>query len=152
MMQRVVGSLRLEVRDRQGRLLAVREGKNLITNVGKARFAAIAGGFTSTLPKYVAIGTNSTAAAATDTVLGTEITTGGGERRLADTIAQTTTTVTDDTVSLTAVFSFTASFAIVEAGLLDAITVGNLFARRVFAAVNVVNGNVVNAVWTVKFA
>lgn len=148
----LVGKLRLEVRDAEGRLLDVREGQNLITNVGKERLAAIVAGLTATLPGYVAIGTTNTAANVADTQLAAEITTNGGQRRLADTITRTTTTITNDTVSYTAVFSFTGAFAIVEAGLLDAASGGNLFARRVFAAVNVVNGNVVNAVWTLAIA
>jgi hypothetical protein len=150
-MQRIVGRLRLEVFDRDGRLLAVREGENLITNVGKERFSATVAGLTTTLPNYVALGIVNTAANVTDTVLASEIVTAGGQRKAADTVTRTTTVITNDTISYTAVFSFTGSFAIVEAGLFDAASVGNLFARRVFSAVNVVNGNVVNAVWTLAF-
>lgn len=151
MNRKVTGHLALRLYGPDGRLLETREGANLVTNVGHAQLSAIVGGFTAVLPQYVALGTNNTAAAATDTALGAEITTGGGARKLADTIAQTTGSVANDTLSLTAVFSFTASFAIVEAGLLDAASAGNLFARRVFAAVNVVSGNVLNAVWTLRF-
>jgi hypothetical protein len=150
--RRVVGRLRLELRDAAGALLRVVEGENLVTNVGKERLSAIVAGLTSTLPGYIALGTTNTAANVTDTQLAAEIVSSGGQRRAVDTQTRTTTTVTNDTISYTSVFTFTGSFAIVEAGLLDASSAGNLFARRVFSAVNVVNGNVLNAVWTLAFA
>ena len=64
-------------------LLEVREGQNLVTNVGKERLAAIIAGLTSTLPGYVAIGTTNTAANVADTTLAAEITTDGFIRKIS---------------------------------------------------------------------
>jgi hypothetical protein len=148
----VRGHLTLELRDASGNLLETREGANLITNVGKAQLAKLIGQLVATFPSYIALGIINTAANVLDTALASEIVNGGGERAAADTIVSETVSVTDDTITFTKVFTFTNSFAIVEAGLLDDPTAGNLFARRVFAAVNVVNGNVVTAIWKLTFA
>jgi hypothetical protein len=150
-MSLVRGNLRLELCDRFGNVLSVDQGPNLITNVGKAQLAKLIGQLAATFPSYIALGLGNTAANVLDTALVNEITTQGGARATADSIASETVSVTDDTVTFTKVFTFTGSFAIVEAGLLDDPTAGNLFARRVFAAVNVVNGNVLNAIWKLTF-
>jgi hypothetical protein len=117
---------------------------NLITNVGHAA----ANGRMSNQGSYstfvnIAIGTGTTAAAATDTTLGAEITgAGGGARGLATGISQVTTTVTGDTTQLVKTFSFTASYAITEEGIFDAAsTGGNLLAHQVFSVINVNSGD-----------
>jgi hypothetical protein len=145
------GYVKLEVVDADGNVLQTVEGENLITNVGHAQFAAILGALTATLPQYLALGITNTAANVTDTAMASEIVTAGGQRKIASSIVQSTGSVTNDKITWTAVFTFTGSFAIVEAGLFDAVTAGNLFARKVFSAVNVVNGNTVNATWAITF-
>lgn len=114
---------------------------NLITNAGKAGVASrINGAGSEAAFTYIAIGTGTTAAAAGDTTLETEITTGGGERGLA-TASRTTTDVSNDTATLVKTFSFTSTFAVTEAGALNAASTGVLLNRQVFTAVNVVNGD-----------
>lgn len=147
-----VGNLRLEVYEYAGGpLLHVEEGRNLITNIGFSLLAGLLSGDQTSPVHYIAIGTTNTAAAASDTALAAEITTNGGARALG-TADRTTTTQTNDTARVRLTYTFTGSFAIVEAGLFDAASAGNMLSRRVFSAVNVVNGNVVVATWTVKFA
>lgn len=117
------------------------ETHNLVTNVGHAAAngrMSNQGGYNPFV--YLAIGTGTTAAAATDTTLQTEITTNGGARASA-TASQVTTTVTNDTTQLVHTWTFTGSFAVTEEGILDAASVGNLLARQVFAAINVVSGD-----------
>lgn len=114
---------------------------NLVTNAGKAGVASrINGAGSEAAFTYIAIGTGTTAAAATDTTLETEITTGGGARASA-TASRTTTDVTNDTATLVHTFSLTSTFAITEAGALNAASSGVLLNRQVFSAVNVVNGD-----------
>jgi len=114
---------------------------NLITNAGMAGVASrINGADSEAAFTYIAIGTGTTAAAATDTTLETEITTGGGARASA-TASRTTTDVTNDTATLVKTFSFTSTFAVTEAGALNAASSGVLLNRQVFTAVNVVNGD-----------
>jgi hypothetical protein len=112
---------------------------NLVTTRGKQIVAEQTNGETTAPVTAIAIGTGTTAAAAGDTALETEITTGGGSRGAATTSNETTTT-TNDTAQWVKTFTFTSSFAVTEEGLFDNNTSGgNMLARQVFSAVNVVN-------------
>lgn len=115
---------------------------NLITNVGHAAAnAKLSGQGSYGTFTAIAIGTGTTAAAATDTALQTEISTNGGARGAA-TATQVTTTVTNDTTQLVKTFTFTGSFAVTEEGIFDnATSGGNMLARQVFSAVNVASGD-----------
>lgn len=115
---------------------------NLITSAGKAGAVGRMSNQGSYSPfTAIAIGTGTTAAAAGDVALQSEITTGGGARGAA-TATQTTTTTSNDTALLTKTFTFSASFAISEEGILDnATTGGTLLAHQVFAAINVTSGD-----------
>lgn len=114
---------------------------NLIVTKGKELVADQLGGTTTAPVTAIAIGTGTTAAAAGNTALESEITTNGGARGAA-TVTNVTTTTTNDTEQWVKTFSFTGSFAVTEEGLLDNNTSGgNLLARQVFSAVNVANGD-----------
>lgn len=114
---------------------------NLIVTRGKRIIADQVGGTTTAPVTAIALGTGTTAAAASDTALGTEISTGGGSRGAA-TVTNTTTTTTGDTEQWVKTFSFSSSFAVTEEGLFDNNTSGgNMLARQVFSAVNVANGD-----------
>jgi Cu/Ag efflux protein CusF len=76
----------------------------------------------------------------TTTALGSEITTGGGERA-AVTPSSQTTTVTGDTIRSTNTYSFTDTFAVTEEGLFNAVSSGDMIASRSFSAINVANGD-----------
>lgn len=105
-----------------GRMSYVLLNHNLISNVGHAAAngkLSNQGGYGNFL--NIAIGQNTSSAAATDCALGYEITTNGGARGAA-TASQVTTTVTNDTTQLVKTFSFTASFAITEEGIFDSAT------------------------------
>ena len=116
-------------------------GANLVTNAGMAGVASrINGDGSEAAFTYIAIGTGTTAANAADTTLETEITTGGGQRASA-TASRTTTDVTNDTARLVKTFIFTSTFAVTEAGALNAASTGTLLNRQVFTAVNVVSGD-----------
>lgn len=120
---------------------------NLVTNAGVAGVASrVNGAGGEAAFTFVAIGTGVVAAAAGDTALGAEITTGGGARASA-TASRVTTDVANDTARLVNTFTFTASFAITESGILNAASAGVLLARQVFSAVNVVNGDTLQITW-----
>ena len=108
--------------------------RNIITNAGIAEVIRLVfAGLTGTKFGYIAIGTGTTAEAATDTALGYEI------ARKTATVTQTTTTVSGDTALLEATFSkadgLTGTANVSEAGVLNASTGGVLLARKVFSAV-----------------
>lgn len=100
-----------------------------------------------TEPKYSAIGTGTTAAAAADTALQSEV-----ESRVNGTSSKQTTTTTSDTYRVVATHSITATRAITEAGLLDAASTGNLFVRAVFSAINLINGDSLQLTFNTVFA
>jgi len=120
---------------RNGKIVEQRVLENIITNVGKAQAAGLLNGVVTTPFQYIAIGTGTTAAAATDTALENEI-----ARKSAST-SRKTTSVTNDTAVWEASFSsadgLSGSAAITESGLFDSSTGGNMLARRTFDPVNV---------------
>lgn len=122
---------------------------NLVVDAGKAAVAGliIATGHTDAFD-HIGIGIGTTAAAAGNTTLESEITTNGGQRALA-TLSRVTTDVTNDTAQAEVTFAFTGTFAVTEAGLLSAISAGVLLCRQVFAAVNVISGDSLLVRWKV---
>lgn len=122
------------------------KASNLFTTAGKASAVNRIGGITEDAFTYMAIGTGTTAAAAGDTALETEITTGGGARAAA-TVSAVTTTTTGDTLQLVHSFTFTSTFAVTELGIFNAASGGDMLSHLVMAAVNVSNGSVVEFTW-----
>ena len=80
-------------------------------------------------PKYVAIGTGSTAVTLADTALGTEV-----ETRATGTSSRTTTSTTNDTYQVVGTVTATGSRTVAEVGLFDASSSGTLFIRGVLAS------------------
>jgi hypothetical protein len=110
--------------------------KNIITNAGLAAIIRLVfSGLTENKFGYLAIGTGTTAEAATDTALQAEV------KRKAATISQVTTSITGDTALCEATFSsadgLSGSQNISETGIFNAASDGILLARKVFSAVPV---------------
>lgn len=84
-----------------------------------------------TEPNFVGIGTGAGTAAITDTTLFTEV-----ETRVAGTSTQVTTTTTNDSYNVVGTITATGARAVTNAGLLDALTVGNLFVKGDFTVIN----------------
>jgi len=108
--------------------------KNIITNAGLAAIVRLVGsGLTETKFGYIAIGTGTTAEAATDTALVTEI------KRKTATTSQVTTSISGDTCLFSATFSsadgLTGSNNVAETGVFNASTGGIMLCRKTFSAV-----------------
>lgn len=116
----------------------------LVTNVGKA---AITAWLITSLNKFVASGTGATAEANTQTALVTEV-----ETRVSGTQTQGTTTTSNDTYQVVATQSITATRALVESGVFDASTVGNMFCRGVFTTINLNNGDSIQYTWKIALS
>jgi hypothetical protein len=117
---------------------------NILTNVARGIETNLITGLGGTAPNYIAIGSGSTTAAATDTAMTTEYTTGtwAGYARGHPTPTRATTTLTNDTMNWSSTFTAGAAQAVFEAGSFDAVTVGNMFAHCSFAAaVNLASGD-----------
>lgn len=137
---------------RDGKVIDRRVVKNLVTNAGKAAVAGLVLTDVSVDDfDYVAIGTGTTAADATDTQLEGEISTAGGARA-AGAGTRVTTTVANDTAQLVLTYNFTGSFAVTESGVLNAGAAGDLLCRQTFSAVNVQNGDSLQITWKVAVA
>lgn len=130
----VVGTVLLEL-FRGDHLIDARVGPNLVVNAGKDlvidRLQGVNG--PPAVCDFMAVGTGTTAAAAGDTTLQTEIGT-----RVQGTLSQPTST-TDRLVSTFAAGNATG--AITETGRLNASSAGTLLGRIVFSAVNKAAGD-----------
>ncbi len=108
----------------------------VVTNAGLVEVAKLMCGDTADAFTYVALGTDDTTPAATDTALGAEISTSGGERVVADTHAYEA----DYKAKWVEEFTFSGSLGIDECGVLNAAADGDLLVHHVFpATINVVS-------------
>ena len=140
------GRILLIHRDSNGIPKTVKTIKNVVTNVGLAQMAGLFNGVATTAFTYVAIGSSSASASASDTALGDEL------YRSAGTTSRTTTNVTDDTAVIEHTFDFTSSHTIREAGLFDADTGGNMACRQVLSDISVESGDSLKIIWKVTFS
>lgn len=118
----------------------VQEIPNLVVTTGKGYVASRMKDATATAMSHMAIGTGSTAAAASDSALGTE----------AGRVTLTSTTVSANEVEYVATFAAgTGTGAITEAGILNASSSGTLLCRTVFSVVNKGSADAMTITWTV---
>ncbi len=147
---RIRGELELVVRDKEGNIKDVRRLKNLVVNAGKAAVAGLINGIVTTPFTYIAIGTGTTAPAATDTALGNEV------KRKSATTSRVTTTVTNDTAQLVVTFSsadtLSGTQAITESGVFDSATGGTMLCRQTFSALNINwdAGDTLQIIWNIR--
>ena len=118
----------------------VREVPNLVVTDGKEYVASRMKDTTADAMSHMAIGTGSTAAAASNAALGTE----------AGRVSLASTTVTANEVEYVATFAAgTGTGAITEAGILNAASAGDLLCRTVFSVVNKGASDSMTITWTV---
>lgn len=136
----LVGTLSLVVRGPDGQIKQEVAKKNLIVTVGKS-FLANAVLASSTSPfTHMAIGTNGTAAALTDTTLGTEVARS----------AFTTSSRTDNVVTLSTTYAAgTGTGSLQEAGIFNASSGGTMLSHVVFSAVNKGAADSLTITWTI---
>jgi hypothetical protein len=119
----------------------------LLVNTGKAIVTNYLNGGAATQPKYVAWGTGAGTTGATDTTLFTETGT-----RVSGTTSQVTTSTTNDTLQVVGTQTAGSTLAITNAGLFDASTSGNLFAKGDFSTINLNNGDSIQFTFKVQFS
>jgi len=147
---KLIGNVEILHFDKDKNLISKQRHKNIVTNTGKAGTASrINGDGAEAVFTHIAIGTGTTAEAAAQTALVSEISTGGGQRAVA-TVSRVTTTTTNDTARWIITYSFTSSFAVTESGIFNASSAGTMLARKVFSAINVVNGDSIQVTWRVQ--
>lgn len=134
-----VGALTIQVVDSKGKLKDFRELKNLIVQVGKNYLTNAVIAAATTPFTHIALGTNSTAAALADTILGTEISR-----------ATFTSVVNTNTVTLTATFAAgTSTGAITEAGIFNNAIGGTMLSHVVFSVINKASTDTLTVTWNI---
>ena len=118
----------------------VQEVDNLVVTAGKGYVASRMKDATATAMSHIAIGSGSTAAAASDTALGNQL----------GRVALTSTAVSAAVVTYTATFGAgTGTGAVTEAGILNASSGGTMLCRTVFSVVNKGASDSMTITWTV---
>ena len=118
----------------------VQEVDNLVVTDGKEYVASRMKDATATAMSHMAIGSGSTAAAASDSALGNQL----------GRVALTSTAVSGAVVTYTATFGAgTGTGAVTEAGILNASSGGDLLCRTVFSVVNKGASDSMTITWTV---
>lgn len=121
---------------------------NKQTNASLAVISGLVGNTGSqTAFGWLALGTSTTAVSAAHTALQAEIT-DTGLARAASTNSRTTTTQTNDTLSMTASWTASGSKSIEEIGIFNASSNGTMLARALTGTKAVTNGTTVTAVYT----
>jgi hypothetical protein len=119
--------------------------EDLVVNAGKAAVANLLTTDSGTYCfKYTGIGQDATVPAATQTALLNQY-----KRQAADSITRVTTNVANDTMQSTTTFTIDATVSIVESGLFDAATSGNMLCRQTFAPINLQDGDQVTFIWKI---
>ena len=140
---KATGRLSVIVKDSDGRIKEERDINNLVVTSGLGFIASRKKDASATAMGYMGIGTGSTAAAAGDTALGSEL----------DRNALSSTTVTGNQIEYVSTWSAgDGTGAITEAGIFNAASAGTMLARTVFAVVNKDANDTLSITWTVTLS
>jgi len=150
-MMTLKGQFNIKHYNKDGELLSEETIDNTVTNTGKAEIAGLINEATSGGFKWLALDASSTAAAATDTALASEITS-DSLKRIAATCTRVTTTVTNDTAQAVKTWNCTATQTVYGAGLLDSSSSGVMASRATFAAKNLTSGDSLQITHQLKVA
>lgn len=134
------GDVALVLRDKDGNVKDERNIKNLIVDSG-LNFICDRMKNDETAMTHMALGSGSTAAAASDTSLGSQL----GSREALD-----SDTVSSNTITYTSSFEASdATGAVTEAGIFNAASGGTMLCRTVFAVVNKGADDSLSVTWTI---
>lgn len=137
------GALRVVLTGPDGAVKEEHEFKNLVVTVGKNFVASRMVGVASNVMSHMAIGSDSTAPAAGNTTLGSEL----GRVALGSSVA------TANVVTYNATFpAGTGTGAVVEAGIFNASSAGTMLCRTTFAVVNKGANDAMSITWTVTIS
>lgn len=118
----------------------VQEIPNLVVSSGKGFVTSRMKDATTNVMSHMAVGSGSSAAAAGDAALGSEITR----------VALTSTSVSNNAITYVASFpAGTGTGGLTEAGILNATSGGDLLCRTVFAIVNKNANDAMSISWTI---
>ncbi len=134
------GDVVVELFASDGSIKDRREVKNLVVTVGKNFIASRMAAATAAVMSHMAVGSSSTAPAAGDTTLGSEL----------GRVALSSLSASGAVVTHAATFpAGTGTGAVVEAGVFNASTAGTMQCRTVFPVVNKGVDDAMQITWTV---
>lgn len=134
------GTLDIIVRGPDGNIKDEKKVENLIVDTGLDYIASRMNGTSESVMSHMAVGTGSTAAAAADTTLGTEL----------DRNALTSTTVTSNAIAYVCSWSAgDGTGSLTEAGLFNASSAGTMLCRTVFGTVTKAADDSMTITWTI---
>lgn len=141
------GRLNIVLKDKNGEVKTQREVDNLVVNVGLAYIISRMVGTAKTTMTHMAVGSNSTAAAAGDTALGSQL----GSRKALD-----STTISgsnnEKVIYVTTFDPGEGTGAITEAGVFNASTSGDMLCRTVFSVINKAADDTMVITWTITLS
>ena len=141
------GQLNIVLKDTTGKVKEAREEKNLVVNTGLAYIVSRMTGTSKSVMSHMALGSSTTAAAASQTDLVSIL----GSR---ETLASTTITGTSNE-KVQYIASFEAgdgTGAVTEAGLFNASSSGDMLCRTVFSVVNKAADDTMTVTWTITLS
>ena len=143
----VLGRLTLVLKGQDGAVKDVREVKNLVVNTGLGHITTRMIGTSQAVMSHMALGSGSTAAAAGDTALGSQL----GSRNAFDSVTQSGSS-NESLVYVTTFNPGEATGAVTEAGIFNAASSGQMLCRTVFAVVNKGASDTLEVTWTVTLS
>ena len=133
------GRLTIEQFDKDGNLIHTDKTTNVVVSDGLDYITSRMKDATATAMSHMAVGSDNTAAAASDSTLGTEL----------GRVALTSTSVSSNTITYVGDFpAGTGTGAVVEAGVFNAASSGTLLCRTVFSVVNKAAADTLKITWT----
>ena len=140
---KATGKVNVVVRDVEGKVKQEFTVPNLVVDTGLDFIASRMKDTTEDAMSHMSVGTDNTAADASDTALGTE----------SARVALTTTTVLDNSIAYVATFAAgTGTAALTEAGLFNAGSDGTMLCRTVFAVINKGAADSMTVTWTITIS
>ena len=137
---KATGRLSIVLKDKNGAVKETREVENLVVTSGLEYIASRMASADSGVMSHMALGSGTTAAAAGDTALGSEL----------GRVAFTSDTVTGAQLVYVGAFDpGTGTGAVTEAGIFNAATGGAMLCRTVFDVVNKAADDSLTITWTV---
>jgi hypothetical protein len=141
------GRLSIVLKDKNGAVKTQREVDNLVVNSGLAYIISRMVGTAKTVMTHMAVGSNSTAAAAGDTALGSQL----GSRKALD-----STTISgsnnEKVIYVTTFATGEGTGAITEAGVFNASVSGDMLCRTVFSVINKAADDTMVITWTITLS
>lgn len=142
---KATGKVNIVVKDENGKLKEEFTVPNLVVTTGLNFIASRMEGVDDAVMSHMAVGTDNTTAAASDTTLGAEV--AGARVALTDGLA------TGGDMVYTATFpAGTGTAALTEAGIFNASSAGTMLCRTVFAVINKGAADTMTVTWTITIS